>query len=76
MKVIVDEDICVGTANCVDVCPDVFELVDAISKVKVATVPEELFGEESAREAQHGGSRRRRAGQARQDCPRRRCCYH
>jgi ferredoxin len=42
MKVIVYEDICVGTANCVDVCPDVFELVDAISHVKVATVPKEL----------------------------------
>ena len=42
MKAIVDEDICVGTANCVDVCPDVFELVDAISRVKVGIVPKEL----------------------------------
>ena len=42
MKVIVDEDICVGTANCVEVCPEVFELVDAISNVKVGTVPKEL----------------------------------
>ncbi|UCB45764.1 MAG: ferredoxin [Spirochaetota bacterium] len=42
MRVVVDKDICVGTANCVDICPEVFELVDAISKVKVGTVPEEL----------------------------------
>ena len=42
MKVVVDEDICVGTANCVDVCPEVFELDDAISHVKVGTVPKEL----------------------------------
>ena len=42
MKVVVDEDICVGTANCVDVCPEVFELVDAISHVKVGTIPKEL----------------------------------
>jgi ferredoxin len=49
MKVIVDEDICVGTSNCVDVCPDVFELVDAISHVKEAAVPQEL--EEQVRKA-------------------------
>jgi ferredoxin len=42
MKVAVDETICVGTANCEDTCPEVFELVDGISHVKVDTVPKEL----------------------------------
>ncbi len=41
MKVEVDEDICVGTGNCVDTCSEVFELVDGISNVKVDVVPEE-----------------------------------
>ncbi len=41
MKVEVDEDICVGTGNCVDTCPEVFELVDGISKIKVDVVPGE-----------------------------------
>jgi ferredoxin len=39
MKVAVDEDLCVGTGNCVDTCPEVFELVDGISHVKEDVVP-------------------------------------
>jgi ferredoxin len=42
MKVVVDESICVGTGNCEDTCPEVFELVDGISKVKVDVVPKDL----------------------------------
>jgi ferredoxin len=39
MKVKVDEDLCVGTANCVEDSSAVFELVNGISHVKVAEVP-------------------------------------
>jgi len=49
MKVAVDEDLCVGTGNCVDTCPEVFELVDGISHVKVDVVPEEV--EKQAKQA-------------------------
>jgi ferredoxin len=49
MKVIVDESLCVGTANCVADCPDLFEIVDGISKVKVAEISKDK--EECARQA-------------------------
>jgi ferredoxin len=49
MKVIVDESLCVGTANCVADCPDLYEIVDGISKVKVAEVPKDQ--EECARQS-------------------------
>ena len=39
MKTIVDADICTGCGECVDICPEVFELVDGISRVKVDLVP-------------------------------------
>ena len=42
MKAKVDEDICIGTGNCADTCPEVFELVNGISQVKVDEVPAEL----------------------------------
>ena len=35
MKTIVDADICTGCGECVDICPEVFEMVEAISRVKV-----------------------------------------
>jgi len=49
MKVKVDEDLCVGTGNCVQDCPEVFELEGGISKVKVDVVPHEV--EDKARQA-------------------------
>ena len=49
MKVAVDKEICVGTGNCEDLCPEVFELVDGISRVKVDVVPKEV--EEQAKKA-------------------------
>jgi ferredoxin len=39
VKVAVDEDLCVGTASCVDDCPAVFKLIDGKSHVKVDSVP-------------------------------------
>ena len=49
MKVKVDEDLCAGCGPCEDVCPEVFEVVDDMAKVKVDVVPPEL--EEKCREA-------------------------
>ncbi len=50
MKVRVDRDLCAGCAECVEICPEVFELDDeGIAVVKVETVPPEA--EESCREA-------------------------
>ena len=40
MRVAVDEDICIGSENCADECPAVFEIVDGKSKVKADPVPE------------------------------------
>ena len=52
MKVEVDDSLCIGSGNCVDTCPKVFELVDGISQVKVDAVP---AGEEgNVREAVDG----------------------
>jgi ferredoxin len=39
MRVAVDEDICIGSQNCADECPAVFEIVDGKSRVKVDPVP-------------------------------------
>ena len=49
MKVKVDEDLCAGCGPCEDVCPEVFEVVDDMAKVKMDVVPPEL--EEKCREA-------------------------
>jgi ferredoxin len=38
MKAIVDESACVGCGLCVDTCPSVFEMPDAIAKVIVPQV--------------------------------------
>ncbi len=40
MKVEVDQDICIGSENCAQDCPAVFEIVDGKSHVKVDRVPE------------------------------------
>jgi ferredoxin len=49
MKATVDEDVCVGTADCEAICPEVFKVVDGISKVQVDTVPADA--EDTCREA-------------------------
>jgi ferredoxin len=52
MKVVVDEDKCVGTGSCEQSCPKVFKVVGGISKVQVEVVPKEE--EARAREAVEG----------------------
>lgn len=42
MKVSVDQDGCIGSGNCEATCPEVFEVRDGKSHVKVATVPADL----------------------------------
>ena len=39
MKAVVDANVCTGCELCVQVCPEVFEMDGAVSKVKVAVVP-------------------------------------
>ncbi|MBI4826495.1 MAG: ferredoxin [Nitrospirae bacterium] len=33
MKPVVDEDLCIGCGNCMEICPAVFQVIDAKSKV-------------------------------------------
>ena len=49
MRVQVDQDVCIGSTSCADLCPEVFEIVDGVSTVKVGEVPPDL--EDKAREA-------------------------
>jgi len=49
MKAIVDAGICTGCGECVDICPEVFELVEGISRVKGDPVP--AAAEETCRAA-------------------------
>ncbi|MBN2560021.1 MAG: ferredoxin [Phycisphaerae bacterium] len=41
MKAIVDEDLCTGCGTCEAICPEVFELVEDVAKVKANPVPPE-----------------------------------
>ncbi len=41
MKFKVDHDLCIGCGACCDTCPEVFELVDDKSQVKLDPGPEE-----------------------------------
>ncbi|MDD3618339.1 MAG: ferredoxin [Desulfobulbaceae bacterium] len=52
MKASVDQDICIGSGNCEATCPEVFEVRDGKSHVKVKTVPENH--EDKVREAVDG----------------------
>lgn len=49
MKAQVDSTICIGCGLCPDICPEVFEMDDAIAKVKIDPVPPDA--EESCKEA-------------------------
>jgi ferredoxin len=52
MKFKVDQDLCIGCGACEETCPEVFELPDDTSQVKLDPVPEELKA--SALEAEEG----------------------
>jgi len=49
MKAKIDEDLCTACEECVETCPEVFEMGDDVVKVKVATVP--AGAEDTCREA-------------------------
>ena len=49
MKAIVDLDLCTGCGLCVDTCPAVFEMDDAVARVLVESVPEDAW--DTCREA-------------------------
>jgi ferredoxin len=49
MRVVVDEETCIGCGLCVETCPDVFEMDDDKAKVKVDEVPADVT--ESCKEA-------------------------
>ena len=49
MKAIVDLDLCTGCGLCVDTCPAVFEMNDAVARVLVESVPEDAL--DTCREA-------------------------
>ena len=42
MKFIVDQELCIGCGACEGTCPEVFELDDDKSQVKLDPVPEEF----------------------------------
>jgi len=52
MKAKVNADLCNGTAVCEQTCPEVFEVKDGASMVKVQDVP--LDAEQSCRQAAEG----------------------
>lgn len=49
MKASVDPDVCTGCGLCVDTCPAVFEMDDAVARVLVEDVPEDVL--DTCREA-------------------------
>ncbi|MBU4211786.1 MAG: ferredoxin [Kiritimatiellae bacterium] len=49
MKAIVDLDLCTGCGLCVDTCPAVFEMDDAVARLLVESVPEDAL--DTCREA-------------------------
>lgn len=49
MRVMIDEEACIGCGVCSETCPEVFELNDDKVSVKVEEVPEDVV--ESCRDA-------------------------
>jgi len=49
MKAKVDPELCTGCGPCEEICPEVFEVVDDVAKVKVDVVPPDV--EDKCREA-------------------------
>ena len=49
MKAIVNAEECTGCGLCVDTCPTVFEMNDAVARVLVESVPEDAL--DTCREA-------------------------
>jgi len=49
MKAKVDPDLCTGCELCIETCPEVFEMKDDVSVVKVEVIPEDA--EECAKQA-------------------------
>ncbi len=49
MRVVIDEEACIGCGVCCESCPEVFEMSDDKASVKVDEVPEEVM--ESCRDA-------------------------
>jgi ferredoxin len=39
VKVVVDEELCIGSGLCTDICPEVFELNGGVSTVRSDVVP-------------------------------------
>ncbi len=42
MKVIIDEETCIGCGTCVDICSEVFEMSGDIAIVKTQNIDEDL----------------------------------
>ena len=49
MKVSIDENLCTGCGLCVDVCPEVFEMPEAVSLVKTTDISAEIAEKVKAR---------------------------